>query len=151
MVILTSGVVFMKDGQKAYDKIRKTAIILFCVITVFMNIINYIRADASKDMGTVFQWTQEAEISVISDDISYDSKDITANDEGAENTALPVNLNSADAEMLQTIKGIGPTKAAAIIEYREKYGPFIAIEEIMEVPGIGEGTFAKIQDQICVE
>ena len=51
---------------------------------------------------------------------------------------------------LCTLKGIGPTKAAAIVAYRQSYGGFVCIEEIMEVKGIGEGTFEKIREFIYI-
>ena len=61
-----------------------------------------------------------------------------------------VDLKSAGTEELMTLHGIGESRAAAIIEFREKNGPFVAIEEIMMIPGIKEGIFSKIKDQIIV-
>lgn len=62
-----------------------------------------------------------------------------------------VNINTADESQLTTLTGIGSTRAQAIIAYREANGPFAAIEEIMNVQGIKEGTFTKIKDDIVVE
>ena len=61
-----------------------------------------------------------------------------------------IDINAAGAEELITLNGIGETRAAAIIEFREQNGPFVSIEEIMLIPGIKEGIFSKIQDQIVV-
>lgn len=61
-----------------------------------------------------------------------------------------VNINRASAEELQTLHGIGPAKAKAIIEYREDQGLFKDIEDIKKVSGIGEKTFEQIQDSITV-
>ncbi len=61
----------------------------------------------------------------------------------------PVNINTATAEELMTLKGIGEKKAQSIIEYRESHA-FERIEDIMEVSGIGEKTFENIKDSICV-
>ena len=61
-----------------------------------------------------------------------------------------IDINAAGAEELMTLNGIGETRAAAIIEFREQNGPFGSIEEIMLIPGIKEGIFSKIQDQIVV-
>ncbi len=61
-----------------------------------------------------------------------------------------VDINAAGAEELMTLNGIGETRAAAIIKFREQNGPFVSIEEIMLIPGIKEGIFSKIQDQIVV-
>lgn len=62
-----------------------------------------------------------------------------------------ININSADAEQLDTLRGIGETMAQRIIKYREDNGPFETIEEIMKVSGIGESKFEDIKDFICVE
>lgn len=62
-----------------------------------------------------------------------------------------VNLNTADAETLKTLSGIGDSKAQAILAYREEHGGFSSIEEIMQVPGIKESTFSMIKDKIAVK
>lgn len=62
-----------------------------------------------------------------------------------------VNLNTADADALMTLSGIGEAKAEAILAYREEHGGFSSIEEIMNVSGIKESTFSKIKDKISVE
>lgn len=59
-----------------------------------------------------------------------------------------VNINTASAEELMTLSGIGQAKAENIIAYREAHGNFTAIEEILSVNGIGEGVYAKIRDKI---
>lgn len=61
-----------------------------------------------------------------------------------------VDLNSASAEELETLPGVGEVTAGKIIDYREAFGPFGSIEELMEVSGIGEKTFEKLQDKITV-
>ena len=61
-----------------------------------------------------------------------------------------VDLNTASAEELKTLSGIGDTRAGDIIAYRESHGKFNSIEEIMLVPGIKEGAYAKICEDITV-
>lgn len=61
-----------------------------------------------------------------------------------------INLNTAEAEDLIRLSGIGEKRAADIIAYREQKGGFSKIEEIMEISGIGEKTFAKIKEEITV-
>ena len=61
-----------------------------------------------------------------------------------------VNLNTASAEELMTLTGIGESKAEAILSYREEHGGFEKPEELMEIPGIKEGVFEKIRDQVTV-
>ena len=70
---------------------------------------------------------------------------VTASDSGK------VNINTASAEELTQLKGIGPNHAAKIIEFREKNGPFKIPEDIMQVPGIGQKTFENNKDFIIVE
>ena len=62
-----------------------------------------------------------------------------------------VNINTASAEQLTQLKGIGPALAQRIIEYREKIGPFEKPEDLMKVKGIGQKTFESIKDAIVVE
>ncbi|HIS49598.1 MAG TPA: helix-hairpin-helix domain-containing protein [Candidatus Gallacutalibacter pullistercoris] len=61
-----------------------------------------------------------------------------------------INLNTATAEELDTLPGIGPARAQAIINYREEQGEFYTIEQVMEVDGIGEGIFEQIREFITV-
>lgn len=63
-------------------------------------------------------------------------------------TAEKININSATKEVLMTLPGIGEARAESIIAYREEYGPFATIEDIMLVSGIKESAFAKIKDRI---
>ena len=61
-----------------------------------------------------------------------------------------ININSADADELVLIPGIGPAKAEAIVTFRNENGPFEHIEDIMLVPGIKGGTYDKIKADIEV-
>ena len=61
-----------------------------------------------------------------------------------------INLNQASEQELMTLPGIGASKAREIISYREQHGSFSEITELMEIPGIKEGVFNKIKDQITV-
>nr|WP_315019686.1 helix-hairpin-helix domain-containing protein [uncultured Aminipila sp.] len=61
-----------------------------------------------------------------------------------------ININTATSAELQTITGIGPSTSEKIISYREEHGQFKKIEEIMNVSGIGEKTFAKFKSKITV-
>lgn len=65
--------------------------------------------------------------------------------------AEPVNINTADAQTLATLEGIGEKRAEAIIEYRSKHGPFVSIEDLIKVKGIGVKTLEKNRDSMTVE
>jgi competence protein ComEA len=69
--------------------------------------------------------------------------------DGAEEGAATVDLNSATQAELETLPGIGPARAKSIIDYRAEH-PFRRVEDVMKVPGIGPGIFARIQDRIGV-
>lgn len=64
--------------------------------------------------------------------------------------AALVNINTANAALLDTLPGIGSTKAAAVIDYRTQHGPFAQIEDIQNVSGIGPSTYAEIKSLITV-
>ena len=102
---------------------------------------------ACKDEKTQFLAGDSPEIQVEQEQIS-------------ENERLPdqeisdpqmVNINTADAQTLMTLPGIGEVRAKAIIEYRQQVGKFEKIEDIMNVKGIKTGTFSKINSLICVK
>ena len=61
-----------------------------------------------------------------------------------------VNINTASSAQLQTLSGIGESKAGKIISYRDANGPFKSVDELTKVNGIGEKTLAAIRDAICV-
>ena len=65
--------------------------------------------------------------------------------------AGPVNLNNADAELLQELPGIGPALAARIVEYRAANGPFPTTAHLMKVEGIGPGTYMGLLELVTVE
>lgn len=62
-----------------------------------------------------------------------------------------VNINTAKQTELETLSGIGPSTALKIINYRQQNGEFKTIEDIKNVPGIGDSKFENIKDSICVE
>lgn len=61
-----------------------------------------------------------------------------------------VDLNAADQAALETIPGIGPVKAAAILGYRSEIGTFTSFDELLEVTGIGPATFESIRPYIAI-
>uniref|UniRef100_UPI003EBD18DD helix-hairpin-helix domain-containing protein n=1 Tax=Bacillus maqinnsis TaxID=3229854 RepID=UPI003EBD18DD len=62
-----------------------------------------------------------------------------------------VNVNQADATELQTVNGIGPAKAEAIIAYREEHGEFQQIDDLRKISGFGEKTVERLKDQLTVK
>ena len=61
-----------------------------------------------------------------------------------------LNLNTASAQQLQLLPGIGEVKAQAIVDYREEHGDFTSTEQLLEVKGIDETTYAGLKDYVFV-
>lgn len=68
-----------------------------------------------------------------------------------EDSGGKINLNTASEAELTALSGIGPAKAAAIIQHREEQGPFQKPEDLMEISGIGQKTFEKLESTITVK
>ena len=162
----------VKGGNMTFLHPRKMKaallLLLFCTfLFVFLSI-------KERDKKTIFvgkagekaEWTSpETEQSVIERSTKKKAQKVKeekrAEKPGEETRAVAVskekksegkiNINRASAEELQKLKGIGPSTAKSIILYREEYGAFSEIEEIMNVKRIGEKTFAKIKEQITVK
>jgi len=68
-----------------------------------------------------------------------------ASSSAASSPTAPVDLNSATAEQLDTLPGIGPTTAEKIVAYRQQHGAFHSLAELDAVPGIGAGRIAQLK------
>ena len=65
--------------------------------------------------------------------------------------AGPVNINTADEKTLETLQGVGPAKAKAIVEHRKAHGPFKAPEDIKSVDGIGDAIYEQNKDNLKIK
>lgn len=61
-----------------------------------------------------------------------------------------VDLNKATQSELESVKGIGPSKAKAIVAHRQKHGPFKSVEDLASVKGFGKASVVKLKDQLTV-
>ena len=61
-----------------------------------------------------------------------------------------ININTATRPTLETLNGVGPVLAAAIIQYRTEHGPFASIDQLDEVSGIGPATLEDLRSQVTV-
>ena len=68
-----------------------------------------------------------------------------------EDSSTSININTASQSELETLPGVGPSTALKIIDYRSKNGNFKKIEDIMNVPGIGESKFNNLKDYITTK
>ena len=74
----------------------------------------------------------------------------TAGSAGDPAGSGPVNLNSADAAALDELPGVGPATAEAILEHRAKVGAFTSVDQLLDVPGIGEAKLEALRDLVTV-
>ncbi len=124
-------------------------LILFAVFLVFAGIVvafafkwNYVGDDTVSDATVSLQYITSSKADTASDD--------DADDSGVTVTGK-ININTATLDELDALPGIGPSKAEAIIKYRETESRFNSIEDIMNVSGIGEKTYEKLKDHITTE
>lgn len=107
----------------------------------------------SKEQVKNFEETKKQEEYLQNKCIQPDENAIQ-NDACIANSATTIsgkiNINTATQEELMTLTGIGASKAKDIISYRETNGPFTNIEDLKNVSGIGESTFARIKENITV-
>ena len=124
----------VSDGQKIYVPTE--------------NEIEEALAAGNLQYSTVVNITSN-QIDISDNYSSYNSEQQNSNLEQVSNNGR-ININTASSDELQTLQGIGASKAQKIIDYREFNGEFSCIEDIMLIPGIKEGMFNKIKDSICV-
>ena len=105
------------------------------------------KADPASVNGALIISDQE-HIHVLALPLASDAA-TTGSQQGTAGDGL-VDLNSASSDELQTLPGIGPTRAESIIEHRLVNGPFTRIEDLIEVTDIGEKTFESLQHLITV-
>ena len=87
---------------------------------------------------------------VLSDTSAQSVEAVYFPESGQQEDSGLVNINTADKDELMELPGIGESKADSIISYREDYGAFESIEEIMNISGIKEAAFEKLKDKITV-
>ncbi len=64
----------------------------------------------------------------------------------------PVNINDADAETLAlALQGVGPQRAEAIVSYRQAHGPFLQVDDLVQVRGIGSATLEANRERLALE
>lgn len=85
------------------------------------------------------------------DEVNFSVEQIQSNEEKQTPSSTNlININTADLNELQQLTGIGPSKAQAIISYREENGLFQRLEDLLQVTGLGEKTFEKLKNMIKI-
>jgi len=139
--VKTEGIIELKEGDRIIDAIDKAGGITE-------------DADLSKvNLAYVLSDGQKLYIPSLQDDELIQTVTDGSGDDvivGGETSNKIVNINKANQTELETLVGIGPSTALKIIEYRKENGSFKKIEDLMNVPGIGQAKFDAIKNDITV-
>lgn len=137
------GVYTMEDGARLFEVIEKAGGLTENAFTAQIN-----QAELVSDGQKIWiPSKEEAETSGNQTEIPNASSPGGASAQPGDGK---ININTADSAALQEISGIGPATAEKIIAYRTENGAFQTIEDLKNVKGIGEKTFAKMKDKITV-
>ena len=137
--VVTEGIIELEEGARVADALKEAG---------------GTTADANTKKINLAQKLQDGQKIYIPNQ-NETEEDIMENlgetiEENRINSSSKVNINTATQTELELLSGIGPSIASKIISYRKENGKFKTIEDIKNVPGIGEAKFNSIQDQITV-
>ena len=137
--VVTEGIIELEEGARVADAIKEAG---------------GTTADANTKKINLAQKLQDGQKIYIPNQ-NETEEDIMENlgeiiEENSINSSSKININTATQTELELLTGIGPSIASKIISYRKENGKFKTIEDIKNVPGIGEAKFNSIQDQITV-
>lgn len=145
--VINPKVVELKEGSRIYEAIEAAGGKSKTGVTRYLN------------MAAVCQDGQKIYIPVESEISKEDIKKVIETSAGYIGDASyssgvgidgKVNINTANADELQTLAGIGPSMASRIIQYRNDNGNYSSVEDLLNVSGIGEKTLAKFIENICI-
>lgn len=145
--VVAEGVYSLPAGSRVADGVTAAGGFSESADTTYHNLAALL-SDGQKVYVPTVEETRE---------LSVSEKAVSSNGEpggrplSGENGTGKVNINTADAEELMTLSGIGEAKANSILQYREKVGPFQSIEELKNVSGIGDAMFERVRDSIIVK
>jgi len=140
------GVFKLKLGDRLLDALKLAGGPLPSADLSGVNLAERVK-DGEKIIVPEKQKVVEEGIGNASSDRSSERKE---KDKKKQMSFSKININTADEKMLDSLPGIGPATAKAIIEYRRKNGPFARIEQIMEIPRFGKSKFEKIKDRVTL-
>lgn len=140
--VANPGIVYLDEGSRVADAVAAAG---------------GMTGDAASASMNLARVLQDGEQVIVQSEVQQPAQGADASSQPAGSAASSglagqgkVNINTANAEELQTLSGIGPSKAQKIVEHRQSSGPFKSVEGLLDVSGIGEKTLESIRDQICV-
>ena len=154
------GVYELEEGKRVIDSINMSGGLTKNADTSYLNLSKRLKdemtiivyskeeiANMKEKESIIVYMEKECNCPSISNDACINDN---SNYDSINNSNEKININTATIEELQSLTGIGESKAKSIIEYRETNGNFKSIEDIMNVSGIGESAYSKIKDNITV-
>lgn len=132
------GVYGLPEGSRVYEAVEAAGGIMDGGAADYLNL-----AETLRD-GMKLEVPSESQVK------EWEAQGIKPAADPEAKTRSMVNLNTATREELMSLRGIGESRAEDIIRYRETYGGFQSIEDIMNVSGIKDAAFEKIKDSITV-
>ncbi len=138
--VVSPGVYQLEEGSRVFQAVEAAGGLTEAAAEEYLNL----AGPVTDGMKIVVLSEEEAEASGLTPEAGLQAVSGTAGGDGK------VNLNTAGKEELMTLNGIGESRAADIIRYREEEGPFRSIEDIKNISGIKDAAFEKIKDRISV-
>jgi competence protein ComEA len=151
--VVNEGVYELPEGSRVSDALKLAGGYDDNSLHGYVNLAKKVE-DGERIYFPDYQELEELGLVPMTGDGSSSGGDSSSGQEGASSNISSnskVNINTADAETLKTLPGIGDTKAADIIAYREQHGAFTSITDIQCVSGIGESTYNRISSLITVD
>jgi len=135
----------MKDSLK-FERYTFAAILLIFAAIILISLAD-MPSEGSVEVSGVVVKNQETTSSTTNKESETTQATETEKTNGSSTL---INLNTATIEELDTLKGIGESRAKSIIAYRNKLGGYTSIEQIKDISGIGDSIFENIRDRITV-
>lgn len=142
--VVSPGVYALCAGARASDAVAAAGGMLPEAAVDYLNLAQYV-SDGSKLVVPLLEEVGDCQYGYASEETQTQQTGGSMSSE----TAL-LNINTATAEELTALPGIGSSKAERIVAYRNEHGAFASTEELLQVSGIGTATYEAMQDMICV-
>lgn len=148
--IKNEGIIKIEEGARIIDVIEAAGGLTEKAYTKEVNLAYEVEDGQKIYIPSIDDKDKIEEIEYIQEE-NGDNIIIDERENNQKEDKIMININKATQTELEELQGIGPSTALKIIEYREENGNFNSIEEIKNVPGIGEAKFNGLKNNICVK